>query len=351
MRLLALVTDSLREIYARKVIIGIVIIELVTLGITALILYSDAMQRDYRDARLAVSAPAARPDEARPDEALPDEASPDDAALEAEDAEPAFDSEDSLLLGLDSASTTDTNALDTTTSRSLDAGTPAGPDDGEHGGEVVIEEKVKGELGLFAMPVMLATLFLGIFATAGIVPSMMEKGTIDLLLSKPLPRWQLLWGRALGGIIAVGANLVLFTIAIWALYGSASGVWYTPFIGITTLFAFTTFVVVFTAIVALNVTTESWVLPMSLAYIHLTILSNFLAARETTIFEWVKTPALQTLISGLYYILPQTNDMFVQTGTAVHTGMILDWAPFLQGAIFATVMVAFATWRFQRKDF
>jgi ABC-type transport system involved in multi-copper enzyme maturation permease subunit len=340
MRMWALVTDSLREIYARKVIIGIVIIELVTLGITSLILFSDAMQRDYSDARLAVGG-------------LQEvQQQQEDASEEAA----SFNADDSLLLGFDSMATdaiaTDsTNGRDTTTSRSLDAESPAGPARGTSSGELVLVEKVSGELGLFSMPVVLATLFLGIFATAGIVPSMMEKGTIDLLLSKPLPRWKLLWGRALGGVVAVGANLLLFTVAIWALYGSASGVWYAPFIGMTCLFAFTTFLVVFTGIVALNVTTESWVLPMSLAYIHLMILSNFLTAREETIFQWVHAPALQALITGLYYILPQTNDLIVQSGTAVHTGTILDWGPFLQGAIFATIMVALATWRFQQKDF
>lgn len=334
MRMLALVTDALREIYARKVIIGIVIIELVALGITSLILFSDGMQRDYRDARLAVGGATAE-------------------QREGPESVPPLTAEDSLLLGIDS--TTDADLVeepaDTATSRSLDAGAPSGPARTTPPGHLVIEEKVKGELGLFSMPVVLATLFLGIFATAGIVPSLMEKGTIDLLLSKPLPRWQLLWGRALGGVIAVGVNLLLFTIAIWALYGVASGVWYTPFIGMTFLFAFVSFLVVFTGIVALNVTTESWVLPMSLAYIHLMILSNFLSARETTIFQWVESKPVQKLITGLYYALPQTNDLFVQSGTAVHTGTILDWTPFLQGSIFAAIMIAFATWRFQRKDF
>jgi ABC-type transport system involved in multi-copper enzyme maturation permease subunit len=340
MRMWALVTDSLREIYARKVIIGVVIIELVTLTITALILFSDAMQRDYQDARLATA---------------------DTAAVEAPQRieDPAtFDSDDSLLLGIDSAaSALDSSARsDTTRSRSLEEGTlPASPTPGSPtpgpSGDVVVVEQVKGQLGSFAIPTLLATLFLGIFATAGIVPSMMEKGTIDLLLSKPLPRWQLLWGRAAGGAVAVGANLLLFSTAIWALYGIASGVWYTPFIGLTFLFGFATFLILFTAIIALNVSTESWVLPMSLAYIHLVLLSNFLTNRDETIFRWVEAPFLQTLISGLYYALPQTNDVIVQIGPSVLTGSVLDWSPFVQGGLFALAMIGIATWRFQRKDF
>lgn len=337
MRMLALVVDSLREIYARKVIIGIVIIEIVTLTITTLILFSDSMQRDYANARLAVDG------------------APVDSTAISQEA-PSFDREDSLLLGFDTAQAPASLQLpgDSSSearSRSLEPESPAGPAKTPMSGQLVLEEKVKGDLGIFAIPLVLATVFLGIFATAGIVPSMMEKGTIDLLLSKPLPRWQLLWGRALGGIVAVGANLLLFSIALYALYGMATGIWYEPFVGITFLFGFSTFLFVYSGIVALNVTTESWVLPMSLAYIHLMILANFLSGRESSIFQWVSSPIVQGLVTGLYYALPQTADLMVQSGTAVHSGTILDASSLLQGTLFAIVMVSFATWRFQRKDF
>jgi ABC-type transport system involved in multi-copper enzyme maturation permease subunit len=336
----ALIVDSLREIYARKVIIGIVVIEVVTLSITALILFSDAMQRDFRDARLsrvemrdASGTPGAR---AKAGGAAP--------------AQPTH--EDTLLLGYDSAGAASDIAPDTSRSRALEEVAPEAPPGGDGGsGELVLLEKVKSGLAAFALPTLLATFFLGIFATSGIVPSMMEKGTIDLLLSKPLPRWKILWGRAAGGAIAVGTNLLLFTTALCTLYGSATGIWYLPFIGLTFVLGFAMFLVLFSGIVALNVTTESSVLPMSLAYIHLIVLSQFLTNRDATIFRWVETPFLQTLISGLYYALPQTNDVLQQAFTGIFTGTVLDWSPLLQGAIFATAMIALATWRFQRKDF
>ena len=340
MRMLALITDSLREIYARKVIIGIVIIEVVALTITGLILFSDGMQRSYADARMA-GIQGAQPGLPTPPVDSFDEHAADDSLLR------EFDT---------TGATADTvAAADTARSRALTDVAPPAPGSGggviEGAGELVIEETVKGELGGFAVPTLLATLFLGIFATAGIVPSMMEKGTIDLLLSKPLPRWQLLWGRAAGGAIAVAVNLLFFTTAVWALYGLASGVWYVPFIGLAWLFAFGTFLVLYTGIIALNVTTDSWVLPMSIAYIQIVIISNFLTNREVTIFQWVESPFIQTLITGLYYALPQTNDLITQTPSAVMTGGVTDWAPLVHGGIFALVMIAFTTWRFQRKDF
>lgn len=333
MRMLALITDALREIYARKVIIGIVIIEVVALTITAFILFSDGMQRSYRESRLA-DAGVSPTSEDR------DEPATDDARRH----------DDSLLGEFGSSSLDTLEFSDTTSSQSLrhddlDETTPP------VGGDLLIEEVVKSQLGAFAIPTLIATLFLGIFATAGIVPSMMEKGTIDLLLSKPLPRWKLLWGRAAGGVLAVAVNLALFTIALWCVYGMASGVWYAPFIWITWTLSFSTFLVLYSGVIALNVTTDSWVLPMSLAYVHMVILSNFLSIREETIFQWVDTPIVRALVDGLYYALPQTNDIANITGTSVLVGSVTDWTPLLYGVAFAATMIAFSTWRFSRRDF
>ncbi|HKB85633.1 MAG TPA: hypothetical protein VKD08_05665, partial [Ignavibacteriaceae bacterium] len=43
-------------------------------------------------------------------------------------------------------------------------------------------------------------LLLAIFSSSSFVPNMLEKGNIDLLLSKPVSRQQLLWGKYAGGL-------------------------------------------------------------------------------------------------------------------------------------------------------
>src|SRR5512146_2031256 len=46
-------------------------------------------------------------------------------------------------------------------------------------------------------------LLLAIFASSSFVPNMLEKGNIDILLSKPVSRQQLLWGKYIGGLLVV----------------------------------------------------------------------------------------------------------------------------------------------------
>lgn len=333
MRMLALMADTFREIYAKKVIIGIVLIQIFTLVITGIVLFSDGMQRTYRE----VASGTARPGEMDEDAELPGVSDSVDAALLAGDSTLPFDS-----LYADTTSAASKTFADTAIAPNVELRTD---------GTAVLNDMVKGQMGAYAGVVALAVVFLGIFATASIVPSMMEKGAIDLLLSKPLPRTKILFGRALGGVLAIAINLAFFVVALWLLYGFATGVWHLPFLIWTFAIPLFTFVVIYSGVILLNVHTESWVLPMSLAYVHLMILGPMLYGRENTLFTFIESTVLRRIIEGLYYILPQTSDMLGSAWTTVYTSSLDDIGGFVHGLVFIIVALAWSAWKFQRKDF
>jgi ABC-type transport system involved in multi-copper enzyme maturation permease subunit len=336
-KLLALIGDTLREIYSRKAIIGIVIIELLTLIITGLILFSDGMQTTYREA--AEGDMLMRKDSA--------------AAQKGEEPPEVSNADDSLLLGMsgNAVDSTDTVApMRGQESRTLQTPPPASPR-GTVPGNFLLLEMVKGQMSAFAVPIALAFLFFGIFVSAGIIPAMLEKGAIDLLASKPISRTSLLLGRAFGGLLTMATNLLLLVVAIWALYGWATGIWYAPFILWTFLVPLFAFIVIYSGIILLNVITESSVLPMIIAYIHLMILSNLLSGREEVLYTFIESKVLRGIIDGIYYILPQTNDFLRIVPQAIFTGQVTTAEPFIQGAIFTVAMLGLAAWQFERKDF
>jgi len=332
MKLMALIIDTFREIYAKKVVFGIIGIELMVIVITALIVFSDGQQRAYREAAQGAAIPTVAIDSARREA-------------------PFVVPNDTSLLGSDDA-TLDSLAGPGTSSRTFD--TPAAPP-AEVEGTVrgnPLAEMVKGQLAGLAGIIGAAVVFLGIFATAGIVPSMMEKGTVDLLLSKPLHRRTILFGRALGGVLALAINLAGFVLVLWSIYGMATGIWHLPFLIGTFSIPMFTFLVLYSAVILLNVVTEGWVLPMSLVYIHMVILGNFLRGREETLFTFISSETLRGVIDGLYYLLPQTSDLLGSAVPAsVYTGGVDTIAPFVQGGLFMLIMLVLATWRFERRDF
>lgn len=332
MKLRALITDTFREIYAKKVILGIVVIELLTLIVTGLVV--GMLSDSYENARSTTSSSVI-------------------TTVEYDSAEIADTVADRLLnITEDSAAVTSTLPDTTTPSKILEI-TPADSIQlrSTISQETLVTEMVRGQLASYSTLVSVAVFLLAIFATAGIIPSMMEKGTIDVLISKPVDRGMLLLGRALGGIIAVGANLLFFVLGVFIIYGVFSGVWLTSFVIWTFLITFFGFLVFYSFIICMNIIAESWVLPMSLAYIHIFLFSSFLSNREETLYLFITNPIAQTIIDGLYWILPQPFDLVEANRSLIFSGMINSSAPFIQGTVFIIVMSAIALWRFKKKDF
>lgn len=71
---------------------------------------------------------------------------------------------------------------------------------------------------------------LGLFATASLVPRMLEKGSIDLLLSKPVSRPAILIGRFLGAYLVAAANMVYLVGGVGLILGFKLGVWHWGFL-------------------------------------------------------------------------------------------------------------------------
>ena len=68
---------------------------------------------------------------------------------------------------------------------------------GKNGAPMLTEIVTKLEISIIT-PLASLGLLLAIFASSSFIPIMLEKGNIDLLLSKPVSRTQLLWGKYFG---------------------------------------------------------------------------------------------------------------------------------------------------------
>ncbi len=66
---------------------------------------------------------------------------------------------------------------------------------------------------------------LALIATAGFLPSLMQRGTIDVMLSKPIARWQLFLGKYLGSMAFVGVHATIFVGLTFLVCGLRWGVW------------------------------------------------------------------------------------------------------------------------------
>ncbi len=68
---------------------------------------------------------------------------------------------------------------------------------------------------IFGLVLPLALPFFAILAAAGAIAGAEENGTIDVLMSNPLPRWQLVTAYFVSTAVALAAVLALFGLVLW----------------------------------------------------------------------------------------------------------------------------------------
>ena len=210
------------------------------------------------------------------------------------------------------------------------------------------------QLGTAFMLYPLAIL-MSVFATASLVPRMLEKGTIDLLLSKPITRPALFVARYLGGLLTVTLNLLYLTCGLGAILGLKTGVWNAGFVlsGLLMALYFAcllAFVVL--AGVLLRSTTVSVMITAALFFASLIVRLPH-AYRDWPLLVTGRLARFLavTVVETLYHGLPRTYD-FVQSTTALirHEGGP-DWGAVGGSALSGAAALLLAVVCFSRKDY
>ncbi|MDZ7289734.1 MAG: ABC transporter permease [candidate division KSB1 bacterium] len=202
---------------------------------------------------------------------------------------------------------------------------------------------------VLAMMMYGAGIFFAVFATASLVPNMLEKGSVDLLLSRPFARWQLLLGRFLGALSIVAINVAYLIGGAWFILSAKTGFWYTPFL-LSGIVIVLTFGVLYAIMTFVGVTVRNSGVAIMAAYLVMMILSPLLLQREK-IYALLSHKIYQSLLDGLYYLTPRTTEMGNLTRALVAGEPISSWAPLFHSLGVGAAFLLGAIHVFQKKDF
>ena len=216
------------------------------------------------------------------------------------------------------------------------------------GQRIAIDELVSGIQTGLAGFVFGVGLFLSIFATANLVPVMLEKGYVDLLLSKPLSRPALFLGRYLGALSVVGFNLLYLVVGVWVVLGVKTGIWKPGLLkagGIILL----TYAIFLGFMMMVGVFTRSSSITIMLSY-FLFPLTLFLFFRDNLTVMLTHKWAI-FILDGLYWILPKVHEIGMILGSLALGKPVGSLAPLLSSALFGARCLALGTLYFTRKDY
>jgi ABC-2 type transport system permease protein len=191
-------------------------------------------------------------------------------------------------------------------------------------------------------------MFLSVFASSGLIPSILEPGRIELLVSKPVSRAHILLGRYAGNVLVVSCNVIFLVLGIWTILGVKTGIWSGTFlISIaTTIFIFA---VLLGVVVLIGVLFDSAALA-TMVTVALMIMSPILA-QTTLMMRLLSSEWSRQVWRVLYYSLPKVYDLGKMTLDGILSRSFNGFMPIWTSALFGAVVLSAALVIFSRRDF
>jgi ABC-type transport system involved in multi-copper enzyme maturation permease subunit len=230
----------------------------------------------------------------------------------------------------------------------------------------LIEDQVINNLGAWL------AILVSIVITSFFIPNMLQKGTVDLLLVKPIRRPVLLIFKFLGGLLFIFLNTTFVIVGTWLAVGFRSGIWNlgilaTIFINayffailysVSTLFG----VLTRSSIVAILMTCLTWAFLAGIGRLY----EEFVIPRKDPSEMKPAERVFCSAVNGIHFVLPRTRDLDILTSRLLMEDLLtanqirhqkLDPTPISWGeslavsGIFIAVMLGLSCWRFATTDY
>ena len=220
--------------------------------------------------------------------------------------------------------------------------------------------KIIKDLGLAATSVF--GLFIAIFIGIGLVSKEVERRSIYSILSKPVSRAQFIAGKYAGLVLTLAVNVVVMTIALYAVLGYMTWMespefragWDAPGVDpalLKAIFLIFLQLMIVTAIALFFSTFSTPLLSAALTF-GLYIAGQFNADLKN-FDRVVDSKAAVWLARGVYHVLPDFSVFDVKTevvhGLPVQAGYLLSTAGY--AAVYIGALLLAATFIFSRRDF
>ena len=190
-------------------------------------------------------------------------------------------------------------------------------------------------------------ILLALFATAPLINGMLERGRIDLLLSKPISRNALLGSHVIGVLVVVFILAVYLMGMVWLVMSYKSGIWNGRFLYSISM-VLIMFSVMYSVVLLIGVSTQSTALSLIVTY-GLIFASLVLAAKDEILTQ-INPPWRQVYVA-FYHVLPNFAEVTVPVVQLVAGDTVESWYPLFSAIAFGVVIYILAFVKFNRRDF
>ena len=191
-------------------------------------------------------------------------------------------------------------------------------------------------------------LFLAIFASVPLLVSMLDKGWVELTLTKGVARWKVLLGCYFSGLTLYVLTLcvAMLPTAVWLWM--KTGVSFRPLL-VAILIETLGFASLLSLAAFASITRTGAALPIMIA-IFMDLLSPVLANRDKGLFTLISSGFWRGVITWAYRILPKPYDLVTAGTDYIQYGTHGSWYPFWTTGLFLVVVMGTTMWMLERKS-
>jgi ABC-type transport system involved in multi-copper enzyme maturation permease subunit len=229
-------------------------------------------------------------------------------------------------------------------------GEEASPDPeqgGPSGGQLSLSRVVIAVESIVAGAAYWVGILLALFASSGLFADLQAPGRVELMLSKPIGRLQVLVGHVLGVWAAISALTLYLMGGTWLIMSLKSGVWNPRFL-VSTLLVIGMFAVMYGAVMLMNVWTGSTALTLIVAYGLIFVSLVLAGAGEIAPFLG---PVGEPVFWGLYHVLPNFTEVTTLVTALAKDQPVSSWYPLLSSLLFGAAAYGLTGLLFVRRDF
>ena len=190
---------------------------------------------------------------------------------------------------------------------------------------------------------------LTLLATCTLLTSYMDKGWVELLLTKGTPRWKIFAGRYLGAMALFVITALIMNVLSVVYFAMRAGVPVGPYF-VSLSFILVSFVSALSLMLLVSTSQANPGLLVLVVFLE-TILSSTLSLGNQQLFRGVPWKWMVWLLQWAYRIVPKHSELMHMATGYVQTQTVANWFALWSSVVFIFVATAWAFWRFERKAF
>jgi len=191
-------------------------------------------------------------------------------------------------------------------------------------------------------------IFLMVFGSAFLLPSYLGKGRIELTLSKPISRWQILTMKFISIYLIHMVILLLTVFLIWLTISLRLGS-FSWSILFGTFFSFVHFLFIYAFVFAVGALTRSGALAI-MGYFAVRFAANLLESREIA-YQFLGDTVWTSILDWMYYLFPKYGEVGNNFLSLMRGDGFVNFFSIYTTFIFSAVLYGLTLYIFSRRDY